>query len=86
MKDFVFTVSFHDFDLILQQAGNIQYEQMMLIVFEKLHKFVEQATEQKKHSNRKIGIIIDFTSLVGTSTIAIGPVSRRTNGSIDCIR
>jgi len=38
-----FTVFFHDFDLNLQQVENKQYEQMRLIVFEKLHKFVEQA-------------------------------------------
>jgi hypothetical protein len=63
---------------------NKQYEQMRLIIFEKLHKFVEQANEKIFSINIKSNFL-PFTSLVGTSTIAIGPVSLRTNGSIICI-
>jgi hypothetical protein len=41
-----FTVSFHDFDLNLQQVVNKQFEQMKLIISERLHTFVEQANKQ----------------------------------------
>ena len=43
-KDY-FTFSFHDFDLNLRLMVNKQFEQMMLIIFEILHKFVAQAEE-----------------------------------------
>jgi hypothetical protein len=46
MRRIFFTVSFHDFDLNLQQVVSKQFEQRKLIISERLHTFVEQANKQ----------------------------------------
>lgn len=78
------TFSFHGCDWNHQLMVNIQSEQMMSTIFEILHMSAEQAAKKFNYENCFKSIC--FTSFVGTSTIAIGPDSLRTGGSMACMR